>query len=81
MTTKVNFPKSGMGIAEGTVVRWRRAVGDRVRKGEPLVEMETEKAVQEVDAPIDGTLSQILVPEGSTAAVNSPLGMIEEDEG
>lgn len=79
MTTKVNFPKPGMGISEGTVVRWLKAVGDKVRKGEPLVEMESEKAVQEVESPADGVLSQILVPEGATAAVNCALGMIEED--
>lgn len=78
MATKINFPKPGMGISEGTVVRWLKGVGDKVRKGEPLVEMETEKAVQEVEAPMDGVLSQILIPEGATAAVNCALGMIDE---
>jgi pyruvate/2-oxoglutarate dehydrogenase complex dihydrolipoamide acyltransferase (E2) component len=79
MKIKVNFPKPGMGIAEGTVLRWLKSVGDKVRKGEPLVEMESEKATQEVEAPADGILSEILAPQGATVVVNSALGMIEED--
>ena len=78
MPTKVNFPKSGMGISDGKVARWLKAVGDRVQAGEPLVEMETEKAIQEVEAPVSGTLIQIIAAEGETAEVNTPLGMIEE---
>jgi pyruvate/2-oxoglutarate dehydrogenase complex dihydrolipoamide acyltransferase (E2) component len=79
MTVRVNLAKSGMGIEEGTVLRWLRAVGDRVRKGELIVEIETAKAVQEVEAPSDGKLSEILVQEGEVAAVNSTLALIEED--
>jgi pyruvate/2-oxoglutarate dehydrogenase complex dihydrolipoamide acyltransferase (E2) component len=77
MTTKVNFPKAGMGIDEGTVARWLRAVGDQVEKGEPLVEIETAKALQEVTAPASGTLTQILTAEGETAAVNTTIAVIE----
>jgi len=81
MAVKVNFPKAGMGIDEGTVIRWLKAVGESVAKGEVLVEIETAKAVQEVQAPSSGTLTEILVAEGEVAAVNRPLGMIEEDHG
>ena len=79
MTTKVNFPKSGMGIEEGTVVRWLKAAGAVVHKGDILVEIETAKAIQEVEAPASGTLSQILLFEGETTAVNSTLALIDED--
>jgi pyruvate/2-oxoglutarate dehydrogenase complex dihydrolipoamide acyltransferase (E2) component len=79
MTTKVNFPKAGMGIEEGTAKRWLKAVGDRVAKGEILVEIETAKAIQEVEAPVSGTLVGILLPEGETSAVNTPIAVIEED--
>lgn len=79
--TKVNLPKWGMGIEEGTVVRWLKAEGDEVRKGEPLVEIETAKATQEVEAPVSGTLAQILLPEGQTAAVNTEIAVIEENHG
>lgn len=81
MRVKVNLPKSGMGIDEGTVVRWLKAVGDSVKQGEVLVELETAKALQEVVAPTSGTLVEILVAEGATAPVNSTLAMIEETLG
>ena len=78
MTVKVNFPKSGMGIEDGTIARWLKAVGDRVEEGEVIVEIETAKALQEVQAPASGTLAQIVCGEGVTAAVNSTLALIEE---
>jgi pyruvate/2-oxoglutarate dehydrogenase complex dihydrolipoamide acyltransferase (E2) component len=78
MTVKVNFPKAGMGIDEGTVIRWLKAVGDNISKGEVLVEIETAKAVQEIEAPASGTLTSILVAEGAAATVNTTLGLIEE---
>ena len=78
MTTKVNFPKSGMGIDEGTVIRWLKKAGERVSQGEILVEIETAKATQEVAAPAGGTLVKILVVEGETAAVNTALALIED---
>jgi pyruvate/2-oxoglutarate dehydrogenase complex dihydrolipoamide acyltransferase (E2) component len=79
MRTKVNLPKWGMGIDEGTVTRWLKRVGERVQIGEPLVEIETAKATQEVESPASGTLAQILVEEGQTAPVNTALALIEED--
>jgi pyruvate/2-oxoglutarate dehydrogenase complex dihydrolipoamide acyltransferase (E2) component len=78
MAVSVNFPKSGMGIEEGTALRWLKAVGEKVRKGEVLVEIETAKALQEVEAPVSGTLVRILLAEGDTAAVNTPIAVIEE---
>jgi pyruvate/2-oxoglutarate dehydrogenase complex dihydrolipoamide acyltransferase (E2) component len=78
MATKVNFPKAGMGIEEGTVVRWLKGLGDKVQEGDPLVEIETAKALQEVVAPATGVLVEILLPEGEVAAVNTTLGMIQE---
>jgi pyruvate/2-oxoglutarate dehydrogenase complex dihydrolipoamide acyltransferase (E2) component len=80
MTTKVNLPKWGMGIDEGTVTRWLKRVGDKVIKGEPIVEIETAKSTQEVEAPASGTLAKILLCEGETAPVNSALAWIEEDD-
>jgi pyruvate/2-oxoglutarate dehydrogenase complex dihydrolipoamide acyltransferase (E2) component len=81
MTTKVVLPKSGMGIDEGTVVRWLKSVGDRVSKGEPIVEIETAKATQEVEAPASGTLARILLAQGESAPVNTDIGEIEETDG
>jgi pyruvate/2-oxoglutarate dehydrogenase complex dihydrolipoamide acyltransferase (E2) component len=77
MTTKVVLPKWGMGIEEGTITRWLKAVGDAVVQGEPLVEIETAKATQEVESPASGKLVQILLPEGETAPVNTEIAVIE----
>ena len=74
---KVNFAKPGMGIDDGTIARWLKAVGDRVEKGEVIAEIETAKALQEVEAPKSGTLTQILVGEGETVVVNTTLAHIE----
>jgi pyruvate/2-oxoglutarate dehydrogenase complex dihydrolipoamide acyltransferase (E2) component len=68
-----------MGIEEGTVVRWLKNVGDRVAQGELIVEIETAKATQEVEAPVSGVISAILLPVGETAPVNTDIAVIEED--
>jgi pyruvate/2-oxoglutarate dehydrogenase complex dihydrolipoamide acyltransferase (E2) component len=78
MTTKINFPKSGMGIEEGKLVRWLKVVGTPVQQGELVAEVETAKATEEIEAPVCGTLVRILVAEGETVPVNTPLAEIEE---
>lgn len=78
MTIGVNLPKAGMGIEEGTIARWLKSVGDTVLKGEVIVEVETAKAIQEVEAPASGMLVKILVAEGGTARVNTDIAEIEE---
>jgi pyruvate/2-oxoglutarate dehydrogenase complex dihydrolipoamide acyltransferase (E2) component len=78
MTTEVLLPKTGMGIEEGTISRWLKSVGDMVAKGEPLVEIETAKAIEEVTAPVAGRLSQILLGNGETGPVSSTIALIEE---
>jgi pyruvate/2-oxoglutarate dehydrogenase complex dihydrolipoamide acyltransferase (E2) component len=76
-TTRLIIPKSGMGIEEGTVLRWLKKAGERVEKGEPIVEIETAKATQELEAPASGVLVQILLREGESAAVNTEIAVIE----
>ena len=80
MLTRVVLPKWGMGIEEGTVVSWLCAVGDLVTVGQPLLEVETAKATQEIEAPVSGRLVAILIAEGDTAPVNSPRAEIEHDD-
>jgi pyruvate/2-oxoglutarate dehydrogenase complex dihydrolipoamide acyltransferase (E2) component len=77
MNTPVVLPKWGMGIEEGTVIRWLKEEGQRVEKGEPIVEIETAKATQEVEAPASGILAKILLLEGQAAAVNTEIAIIE----
>ena len=81
MTTTIVLPKWGMGIEEGTIVRWLKSEGDRVVAGEAIVEIETAKATQEVEAPVDGRLAKILLPAGQSAAVNTDIAVIEEERG
>ena len=80
MTTPLRMPKWAMGLEEGTIVQWLKAEGDRVTQGELIVEIETAKATQEVEAPVSGILSKILLSEGETAEVRTDIALIEEDQ-
>jgi len=77
MRVKVVMPKWGTGMNEGTIVKWLKAVGDSVEAGEPLVEIETAKSTQELEAPASGKLTQILLDEGEEAEVRTPIAVIE----
>jgi pyruvate/2-oxoglutarate dehydrogenase complex dihydrolipoamide acyltransferase (E2) component len=69
-----------MGIDEGTVTQWLKAEGDSIKAGEPLVEIETAKATQTLEAPVGGRLRKILLGQGETALVNTPIALIEESD-
>ena len=64
MATDVKLPRLGQGMESGTIVKWLKAEGDRVEKGEPLYELDTDKATQEVEAEASGVLLKIAVPSG-----------------
>jgi pyruvate dehydrogenase E2 component (dihydrolipoamide acetyltransferase) len=64
MATEVKLPRLGQGMESGTVVRWLKQEGDKVEKGEPLYELDTEKVTQEVEAEASGVLLKIAVAEG-----------------
>ena len=76
MAEKIIMPQGGQDIKEGRVVRWHKAEGDPVKKGEVLCEVETEKAVFEVESPIDGVLLKIVVAEGKIAAIFATIGVV-----
>jgi pyruvate/2-oxoglutarate dehydrogenase complex dihydrolipoamide acyltransferase (E2) component len=73
----VILPKWGMTMQEATIVRWLKAVGDRVEKDEPLVEVETDKVEVAVEAPVGGTLSRRAVSIGDVVPVGELLAVIE----
>jgi 2-oxoglutarate dehydrogenase E2 component (dihydrolipoamide succinyltransferase) len=73
------LPRLADTLVEGTVARWLKQPGEKVSRGEPLVEVETDKVNSELEAPIDGVLSEIVVPEGETAAVGAVLARISEE--
>src|SRR6202011_4635329 len=72
MPTEVVLPRLGLTQDDGTVVRWFKAEGSRVAKGEPLFEVMTDKATLEIEAPASGMLLRILVAEGGTVPVSTP---------
>src|SRR5690242_11842200 len=76
MATDVLMPQMGESIAEGTVSRWIKKVGDKVERDEPLLEISTDKVDAEIPSPAAGTLSEVLVKEGETVAVNSVVARI-----
>ena len=76
MITKVKVPKLSANVEEVTVTGWFKSEGDEVRKGEPLVEMTTDKACFEVEAPRSGFLRQALAGEKSTLPVGYVVALI-----
>jgi pyruvate dehydrogenase E2 component (dihydrolipoamide acetyltransferase) len=76
MATDVVMPQMGESIAEGTVIKWIKKVGDKVGRDEPLLEISTDKVDAEIPSPVAGVLSEILVKEGETVAVNSVLARL-----
>src|SRR6266536_448824 len=70
------MPKWGLAMKTGLVVEWLKHPGDAVQQGEPIVEIESEKASNEVEAPATGTLRFLVVPEGQHAAVGEAIAVI-----
>jgi pyruvate dehydrogenase E2 component (dihydrolipoamide acetyltransferase) len=76
MATDVTMPQMGESIAEGTIVRWIKKVGDSIDKDEPLFEISTDKVDAEIPSPEAGVLLEISVKEGETVPVNSVVARI-----
>src|SRR6187397_413748 len=76
MATEVTMPQMGESIAEGTIVRWIKKVGDNVDRDEPLFEISTDKVDAEIPSPAPGVLTEIKVKEGETVPVNSVVAVI-----
>jgi 2-oxoglutarate dehydrogenase E2 component (dihydrolipoamide succinyltransferase) len=77
MAEKIVVPSVGESITEGVLSRWLKKNGETVRAGEPIFELETDKATTEVPAPLDGQLT-ITVPEGKTISIGAVVGQIEQ---
>src|SRR5688572_21873429 len=74
--TDVIMPQMGESIAEGTLTRWMKKVGDRVQRDEPLFEISTDKVDAEIPAPAAGVLKEIRVEPGTTVPINTVVGVI-----
>ncbi len=78
MATDVIMPQMGESIAEGTITKWMKKVGDTVKRDEPIFEISTDKVDAEIPSPVAGTLLEIKVPEGQTVAINTVVASIGE---
>ncbi len=76
MATEVLMPQMGYDMAEGTVVRWLKQEGEEVRRGEAIVEIETDKATVEIEAEASGLLRRIVVSQGGTVPVGQVIAYI-----
>ncbi|HET9461383.1 MAG TPA: biotin/lipoyl-containing protein, partial [Gaiellaceae bacterium] len=74
--TEVVMPQMGVSVAEGTITKWLRQVGDPIARDEPLLEISTDKVDTEVPSPAEGVVTQILVAEGETVEVGTVIATI-----
>ena len=77
MSKELTMPMLGEVMEEGTVVCWLVEEGQEVEKGEMILEIETDKSVFEIESPASGMVTKLLVPEGDTVPINTPLALIE----
>ena len=76
MATRVIMPQAGQDLETGKVTHWLKAEGDAVAKGEPLVQIETEKISVDVESPAAGVLLRIVVPDDTETAIFSTIGIV-----
>jgi pyruvate/2-oxoglutarate dehydrogenase complex dihydrolipoamide acyltransferase (E2) component len=76
----VLMPQAGQSMEEGTIVKWHAKVGDRIKKGQIVFEIETDKATMEVEAVDEGRLARIVLDEGGTIAVKQPVAYLAEND-
>ncbi|MBO8141249.1 MAG: pyruvate dehydrogenase complex dihydrolipoamide acetyltransferase [Firmicutes bacterium] len=74
---KLTMPQMGFDMQEGTLVRWLKRAGDPVKRGEAVAEIETDKAVVEIESFHDGVVKELLVAEGTTVPVGQPIAVID----
>ncbi|HKO95985.1 MAG TPA: 2-oxoglutarate dehydrogenase, E2 component, dihydrolipoamide succinyltransferase [Pyrinomonadaceae bacterium] len=77
MSTEVVMPQMGESIAEGTITKWLKKVGDRVERDEPLFEISTDKVDAEIPSPAAGTLTEIRFNEGDTVEINVTVAVLD----
>ena len=80
MSTEVVMPQMGESIAEGTITKWLKKVGERVERDEPLFEISTDKVDAEIPSPAAGTLTEVRFKEGETVEVNTVVAVLDGDQ-
>ncbi len=80
MSVEIVMPRLSDTMDKGTVARWNKQSGEAVKRGDVLLEIETDKANMELESYADGILARIMVKEGETAPVGAPIGIVAADE-
>jgi pyruvate/2-oxoglutarate dehydrogenase complex dihydrolipoamide acyltransferase (E2) component len=78
MSVELRLERLSSEMEFGTVTAWRRRSGERVAAGEPLLEVEADKIVHEIEAPVDGVLAEVVAEEGDEVRVGAVLAVLEE---
>src|SRR5215213_4352893 len=81
MSTEVVMPQMGESIAEGTITKWLKQLGERVERDEPLFEISTDKVDAEIPSPAAGTLTEVRYKEGDTVEVNTVVAVLDGGQG
>lgn len=76
MPNEITMPRLSDTMSEGTVAKWRKQIGEKVEKGDILVEIETDKAIMELEAFQAGVLGRIIVQEGTTVPIGEPIAIL-----
>ena len=80
MRVEVKMPNLGYDMTEGKVASWLKQPGDRVERGEPLAEIETDKTTIEMESLVSGVLAEIVCAAGSDVAVGATIAYVEKDD-
>src|SRR5690349_4556971 len=77
---EVVMPQLGESLTEGTIIKWHKKAGDKIRKDETLLEISTDKVDSEIPSPASGVITKLLFDEQKTVAVRTPIAEIDTDE-
>lgn len=80
MRREIIMPKIGLDMEEGKIIQWLKAVGDKVKIGDVLCEIETDKAITEVESAVEGTLVEIVAKEEETVEITKTIAWVETNE-
>src|SRR5688500_20171530 len=75
------MPQMGESIAEGTLSKWLKKIGDEIKRDEPIFEISTDKVDAEIPSPSAGVIAEILVKEGETVAIQTVVARLETEKG
>jgi pyruvate dehydrogenase E2 component (dihydrolipoamide acetyltransferase) len=74
---EICLPQFGMGMTEGLITRWHKSVGDSIKEGEPLCDIESAKSVVEMPVPFSGILTRILIPADRSVPVHTCIALVD----